>query len=178
MKMKPTLLFIAFVLALGCRRTETPDPVATQRFGEGQGSIRSYDYKSFEPFLRRDNDSVYVINFWATWCAPCVKELPHFRQAAAKYADKNVRVLLVSLDMKREVEKSLLPFVAKQGIGNLAVHLHEPDADAWIPKVSPDWSGALPATLIYSRGKRAFYERSFNADELEREINSFLKQIP
>ena len=76
--------------------------------------------------------------------------------------------------MKREVEPSLLPFVEKHGIANLAVHLHEPDADSWIPKVDSQWSGALPATLIYSKGKRKFYERSFTAAELDREIKLFL----
>lgn len=172
--MRAILLFIVVFGVFSCRRAENSDPVPTRVYGVGAESVRSYDYRSFEPFLQRDNDSIYVINFWATWCAPCVKELPHFKQAAEKYADDKVRVLLVSLDMKREVEKSLLPFIGQHGIGNLALHLHEPDADAWIPKVSPEWSGALPATLIYTRGKRKFYERSFTADELEKEINSFL----
>lgn len=165
---------VLLLAAISCGDARTADPVATSVTGKGAQALRTYDFKAFEPYLNRENDSVYVVNFWATWCAPCVKELPHFKNASEKYKDQKVRILLVSLDMRKEVEPTLMPFVEKNGIGHLAVHLHEPDADSWIPKVSPQWSGALPATLIYSAKKRKFYERSFSAPGLENEINSFL----
>ena len=174
MKFQLLLLSLA-LMACESRNATLPDPRPKEVVAAGGEKIASYDFKSFEPYLDRGTDSVYVINFWATWCAPCVKELPHFKAAAAKFDKDNVRVILVSLDMKREVQGTLLPFIRKHGLQDLALHLHEPDADAWIPKVSPKWSGALPATLIYSKDRREFYERSFTADELEKEIKSFIK---
>ncbi len=174
--MKKLLVLLVLVAACAKSPESVPDPRPREIIESANQKVSSYDFKSFEPFLNRENDSVYVINFWATWCAPCIKELPHFKAVAQKYADRRLRVLLVSLDMKREVQGSLLPFVAKHGLGSHVVHLHEPDANAWIPKVSREWSGALPATLIYSKSRRQFYERSFTMSELETEINTFLNQ--
>lgn len=137
--------------------------------------ILTYNYQDFEPLLHQTDDSVYVVNFWATWCAPCVKELPYFEKLHSEYKNRKVKVLLVSLDMNKQVETSLLPFVKKKKLQSEVVHLHDPDADAWISKVDPSWSGALPATVIYSKNQRKFYEQSFTYEQLEAEVKQLLK---
>lgn len=149
---------------------------------KGKGIVRekdgvkvlTYDYQGFEPLLHQSDDSVYVINFWATWCAPCVKELPYFEKLNSDYRTKKVKVLLVSLDMNKQVESSLLPFIKRKKLQSEVIHLHDPDADAWISKVDPSWSGALPATVIYTKGQRKFYERSFTYEQLEAEVKQIL----
>src|SRR5688572_595506 len=65
---------------------------------EGGLKIGVYSYEAFKPFLNADNDTTYIVNFWATWCKPCVEELPHFEQLYQEYKDKKVRLILVSLD--------------------------------------------------------------------------------
>lgn len=116
-----------------------------------------------------------MVNFWATWCAPCVKELPYFERVNRDYKDKNVEVLLVSLDFPKKKKSKLIPFIQKKKIQSEVVLLDDVNEQFWIADISEEWSGALPATLIYSKGKRKFYEKSFTEEELQKEIQSFIK---
>ncbi|MXN89972.1 redoxin family protein [Flavobacterium sp. Sd200] len=136
-------------------------------------SVPAYDYAGLEYFLKQKNDTTYVVNFWATWCVPCVEELPHFEKINAKYKANKVKVILVSLDMAKMIEKKLLPFITEKRLKSQVLLLRDTDADAWIPKVDSTWSGAIPATVIYNSDARKFYERSFTYDELEKEISNF-----
>jgi len=129
-----------------------------------------YDFAGLEHIFRKDNDTTYVINFWATWCAPCVKELPYFEELHQQYENKKLKIILVSLDFKRQVEKLLIPFLAKHKLSSEVVVLVDPDANSWIDKVDPNWSGAIPATLIYHKNEKAFYEQSFEDFEQLDEI--------
>ncbi|TRW24017.1 TlpA family protein disulfide reductase [Flavobacterium zepuense] len=136
-------------------------------------SVNAYEYSGLEYYLKQKNDTTYVVNFWATWCVPCVEELPNFEKINAKYKENKVKVILVSLDMAKMVETKLLPFINQKQIKSQVLLLRDPDADSWIPKVDSTWSGAIPATLIYNKDMRKFYERSFTYDELEKEISNF-----
>ena len=49
-------------------------------------SIKSVTYKELKPLLQKTTDSIYVVNFWATWCKPCVAELPYFEKLNKEYA--------------------------------------------------------------------------------------------
>lgn len=137
-------------------------------------SIQSYTFENFEPFLHQEDDYTYVINFWATWCVPCVKELPYFEELRENYAAKKVHVLLVSIDFVKAVETSLIPFLEREKMKSEVILLDDPDANAWIPKVDESWSGAIPATVIYNKNNRAFFEKSFTYEELETELIKFL----
>lgn len=137
--------------------------------------VKSYDFKTFEGFLHKDDGSTYVVNFWATWCLPCVKELPYFEELNKNYKDKNVKVILVSLDMPKKVESNLIPFIIKKKLQSQVIHLDDPDANAWIEKVSKNWSGSIPATVIYNAKESKFYEQSFTYEQLETELKTILK---
>jgi thiol-disulfide isomerase/thioredoxin len=136
-------------------------------------SINAYDFDRLEYFLKKQNDTTYVVNFWATWCVPCVEELPYFEKLNAEYKADKVKVLLVSLDMHKMIESKLIPFMKEKQLKSDVVLLRDPDADSWIPKVDSTWSGAIPATVIYNKDKRKFYEKSFTYAELESEIKNF-----
>lgn len=112
-----------------------------------------------------------VFNFWATWCGPCVKEMPHFE----KYAnDKNVEVVLVSMDFIQDLEK-VEKFVEKKGLKNKVLLLNETDYGSFMSKVSEDWSGAIPATLFVDEwGKTYFHEKEFSKKELDNTIKKYL----
>ena len=130
------------------------------------------DFNALEPLLHKNNDTTYVVNFWATWCKPCVEELPYFEQLTTTYQGKKVKVLLVSLDFSKQIESKLLPFVAKHKLKSEVLVLVDNDSNTWIPKVSPEWSGAIPATIVYRADKRAFYEQSFHTFS---DINDIVK---
>lgn len=139
----------------------------------GETKLEIYDFENFLPFTTQEDDKIHIINFWATWCIPCVKELPYFEQLGEKYPE--VEITLVSLDFENKVESNLIPFIEKNKLQSEVIMLHEPDGNAWIPKIDPDWSGAIPATIIYKNKKKEFYEQSFNFEELEKEYLKFTK---
>ena len=124
----------------------------------------------------RDQDTLLVINFWASWCKPCVKELPFFEEARVEFGKQPVKFLLVNLDFKRELETKVIPFVKNRNILSQVVLLDEPDYNSWIDKVDASWSGAIPGTLfITPDGKRKFMEKEFEKEELFASIRKMLE---
>ena len=135
--------------------------------------LEVYNFEGLQKYLKTEDDKVYVVNFWATWCAPCVKELPYFEKINADY--KNVEVVLVSLDFPSKYESRLKPYIVEHNLRSKVVALNDVDSNSWIPKVDPNWTGAIPATIIFNKEKRKFYEQAFDYDALEKEIKQFLK---
>lgn len=131
-------------------------------------------WEGLEAVINRKSEKLQVINFWATWCAPCIKELPYFEEVNKSSSDK-IDVTLVSLDFADEFEKRVLPFVVKRNLQAQVLLLDEIDYNSWIDKVDPGWSGAIPATLIINplNGKRKFLEKELN----EGELNSLIEEI-
>ena len=125
--------------------------------------------------LARPTDTTYVVNFWATWCGPCVKELPNFEQLRAANVGNKVKVLLVSLDYASQLEKKVKPFVKQRGLKSEVLLLNESDPNDWIDKVDAKWSGALPFTLIFNNQtkQRTSFERELSAAELTAALQKF-----
>jgi len=128
------------------------------------------NFNGLEPLLYTDSDEIHIVNFWAMWCAPCVKELPILQEYQKQHPQ--VKVTLVSLDFTEDIETKLKPFLKKKGITSQVVLLDDPDANSWINKIDPNWSGAIPFTIIFNAKNRSFHERMFtNLEDLENEIN-------
>ncbi|WP_055448149.1 TlpA disulfide reductase family protein [Lacinutrix mariniflava] len=177
MKINVLLLLVLFS---ACKQEEKlqiekNDLVKVQETNVENRDLTVYNFDELEPLLNKKEDKIYVVNFWATWCAPCVKELPYFEALNEDYKSKNIEVLLVSLDFPKQYETRLKPFIAEHKLKSEIVVLNDVDSNTWIPKVDKEWSGAIPATIIYNKSKRAFYEKSFNLEELKTEVNKFLK---
>ena len=164
------LSFVIMLLFISCKKE-----VQKEISNENNQTIKMLNYEELAPYLHRNDDKTYVVNFWATWCKPCVEELPAFEKLHDNYKDKNVEVLLVSLDFKKHVETRLIPFVEKRNLQPEVILLDDTKESEWIPKIDETWSGAIPATLIYNKDKRAFYEQSFHYEELVTELQNFLK---
>jgi len=130
------------------------------------------DFEEYQFLLEKNNDTTYVINYWATYCAPCVKEMPVFRKLEKNYNDQPVKIILTSLDFGSNATERVRSFMKKHNILSEVVILDDPKSNSWIDKVSPRWSGALPATLIYNKNSRALYEQTFTYSELEKIIQS------
>ena len=136
-------------------------------------SLEIYDFSGIEPYLNLEGSKTYIVNFWATWCAPCVKELPHFESIQQAY-QKDVEVILISLDFPSQYETKLKPFIETHQLKTKVIVLDDLDMNSWISKVDLNWSGAIPVTLIYNSSKRTFYNRTFTYNELDSEIKNFL----
>ena len=116
-----------------------------------KSDLEIYTFNELEKLLHENDDKTHVVNFWATWCAPCIKEIPHFEKLNANYKDKNVEVLLVSLDFPFQYEKKLKPFIKENKLQSKVVALDDPDMNTWMPKISEEWTGAIPITIIYNK---------------------------
>ena len=125
----------------------------------------------------RESKAPMVVNFWATYCKPCLEEIPYFQRLVKKYKNNGVTLLLVSLDLKEDFNK-IRPTALKRNIDARIVWLNETNADYFCPKVDSAWSGSLPATLFVNNriGYRKFYERPVKEDELEKEIMAILRK--
>lgn len=177
------LVLVFLLFSCGNETSKTKDPAPD--IGSEESAVLAQEesripYFTFDEleneYLNRTSDEVLVLNFWATWCKPCVKELPAFEQLGAEFKDYGVEVVLVSLDFPEHVEKAVVPFIEKNDLKNEVVLLDDPDANTWIPKVSSTWSGAIPATLIIKEGQRYFYEQSFTYESLKNEVQPLLNK--
>lgn len=133
-----------------------------------QAEVIKFD--KLEELMGKESDQVLVINFWATWCAPCVKELPHFEAVAASRSD--ALFYLISLDFVEKLDR-VNTFIEKKGLKSPVFLLDEMDYNEWIDKVDPSWSGAIPATLLINNttGERKFVESELSEQELINLIN-------
>lgn len=138
-----------------------------------QKELEVYDFQGIDSFLHQKDSKVHVVNFWATWCAPCVKELPYFEQLQENF-EKDVEVLLISLDFPNQYETKLKPFLKKKQLKSKVIVLDDVNMNTWIPQIDSKWDGAIPVTLIYNKNKRQFYPQSFTYDELLNEVQKFL----
>ena len=116
--------------------------------------------------IKNGKDSTYVVNFWATWCAPCVKELPHFERLNAENKSDKLVVLLVSVDFKSKLNSNVIPFVKRKNMKSEVFLLNESSPQEYIDKIEPTWSGTIPATLFIKGDKRKFVENEFTYEQL------------
>ncbi len=133
------------------------------------------EFEDLEPAFHFQNDTTYVINFWATWCKPCLKELPYFEDLDSVYQNEKVKVVLVSLDFPKQIESQLIPYVIKNNLKSKVVVLLDGKYNNWIDRVSPEWSGAIPTTYIYNKEMKRLMETSFKSTaEIIKVIDPFL----
>lgn len=148
------------------------------------GSVKLYsqeitvfeNFSDFEYILQKNNDTTYVVNFWATWCKPCVKELPEFEEVNQHFKSKKFKMILVSLDFDTQLDSKVKPFVKDQNIQSEVVLLADTKQNDWIDKVNPEWSGSIPVTVIYNNDFYFFKEGSMSFDELNEIITKNIKQ--
>jgi thiol-disulfide isomerase/thioredoxin len=179
--MKSTILSLILILLLGCKDAVQKDTIAEEinnsipEISIDDINLEVYDFNGLKDFLYKNDDKTYIINFWATWCAPCIKELPYFERINQDLKSSGFEVILVSLDFPKMYDSKLKPFIKKHKLKSKVIAFDDTDQNTWIPGINEDWSGALPATLIYNKNKRQFYEKSFTYEELITEINKFKK---
>jgi thiol-disulfide isomerase/thioredoxin len=140
-----------------------------------QTNTRIIKLKQLQELLQEETDHIKVINFWATWCAPCIKELPLFEKLGEERADVKVTLVSLDLDLDPKPEK-VYRFIERRKIKSSVLLLDESNPNSWINQVEKSWTGAIPATIIINgrTGKRKFIERQLHEGDLEQLIAELL----
>jgi len=155
-------LLIVFVLFFSCGEAKSQ-------------SIPKWKITDLEEYIEK-SDTPVIVNFWATYCAPCIKEIPYFQEVVKHYEKKGVKLLLVSLDFRESFPDKISSFAEKRKFTSPIVWLDETNADYFCPKVDSKWSGVMPATLFINnkKGHRSFFEEEMSKEKFETEIKKIL----
>jgi thiol-disulfide isomerase/thioredoxin len=155
-------LLIIFVMFFSCKDS-------------GSQTIEKWKIEDLEKYIAK-SDTPIIVSFWATYCVPCIKEIPYFQEVVAKYKNKGVKLLLVSLDFKESFPDKISGFADKKKFTSTIVWLDETNADYFCPKVDSKWSGVMPATLFINnkKGHRSFFEEEMPKEKFEDEIKKIL----
>ncbi|MCH7413065.1 TlpA family protein disulfide reductase [Belliella sp. R4-6] len=138
--------------------------------GNDNKTFEIISFEEFEGMMNRSSKKIRVYNFWATWCAPCVKEMPYFEKTASE--DDELELYFISMDDGRKPER-VTSFIDKRNVTHPVYLLNDVDYDKWIDKVNPEWSGAIPATLfIKPNGEKYFHEGEVTEEELKKLISN------
>lgn len=145
---------------------------------QGQTSFRSITLDALEARLAAGGDTTYVLNFWATWCAPCIAEMPAMERFQERHREAGVHVLLISVDDPSRAAKSLPAFLGKRSLSVEVLHLNENKPHQYIDRISPMWSGSIPATLVRGSkpGGGRFHEGEMDDEDLDHLLTQFQKK--
>lgn len=139
--------------------------------------LKSVNYEELKSIVQKEDGKLYVVNFWATWCKPCIEELPHFMEVNELYkSDPNYKMILVSLDNVKAMDTKVKRFIEDNHL-TVDVYLLDDNKkmNEWIPATDKTWSGAIPATVFYKNKKKVhFQEMQMTQYELEDVINDNL----
>ncbi len=143
---------------------------------EGQ-DIPKWKIGDLEAYIKNSNKPT-VVNFWATFCKPCIAEIPYFQKLVRRYEKDSVQLLLVSLDMEEMYPAKIKAFANKFTFTAPIVFLDETNADVFCPRVDEKWSGAIPASLFINNktGYRKFFEEEMSEQKFETELKTLIGQ--
>ncbi len=137
--------------------------------------VKVYKTNDLLKRIYNKSDTLYIVNFWATWCKPCVAELPDFEKINTEIKNRPVKVLLVCMDFKEDISKKVIPFLTKHQYKTEVVLLDEINGNDFINQISKQWSGAIPATIITKKNRKRFefYEKKLSYDFLKSTLNKY-----
>lgn len=137
------------------------------------------DLKIYQPdevtdFLNKKNDTLYVTNFFATWCGPCVREIPHFKEKMEKMKGQPVKFTFISVDDKQDWETKVKNFGIEHGISEQIILLDAMTLTSdFMTKNFKKWDGsAIPFTFIRKGDKTDETLGMMSQEMLEQKINS------
>ncbi len=117
-------------------------------------SLPKINEAGYPKMLAAQKGKVVLVDFWATWCVPCRKEMPELAKLEAKLKAKGLVLVPISAD-EPENEASAREFLSKSGVKTPGYLKAPKDDDAFIRAIDPKWGGELPALVLYDKtGKK------------------------
>lgn len=189
--MKPLPYLFALAILLGLARCATPAAAAGDYGTAGNAALKTLltpndpnlpypiyaSYDEIASIFNQNDGRTYVINFWATWCRPCISEMPYFEQLARETADQDLQVIMVSLDRPGDVRTKLKDFHKQRPMVLPVIALTDDDFRSWVRRVDDGWTtGSIPVTLVYRGGQRKFNRGQISSyAELEGLVRSLVR---
>lgn len=140
-------------------------------------TIPSYSMDTLLSRIHSSADTVYVVNLWATWCGPCIRELPEFDKLYEDNKEKPVKILMVSLDYKADMSYKVPNYIQRRKMQQEVVWLNENNPSSFMPRLDKNWRGAIPATLVVygKKNYRQFIQGSVRSEEIQTLIDKQLE---
>lgn len=126
-------------------------------------------------FARDLNQPLVLVNFWASWCEPCKKEMPALKKLDAKYRDRGLRIILVSIDDIEEIDVAA-DYLRETEI-EFATFYKGEQSLKFVSRIFPDWSGAVPASVLLGRDLKILdsWEGDSSYEEFEKRVSQQMK---
>jgi thiol-disulfide isomerase/thioredoxin len=150
---------------------------AKTRVDQGQPRVGTLKPADFGKFKDSAKGKVLVLNFWATWCGPCVAEFPELVALDAKYRDKGMKLVGITADDPDDVQPKVIPFIKKHQVKFDIIRQDTDDPEEMLNQITKDWNGVIPATFVYDKNGNLAYSRFgiIDRDLLVAEIEKALK---
>lgn len=137
-------------------------------------NIIKSNFEKIQTLAHIDNDTVYITNYWATWCPPCVKEIPDFVDLQEKYKNKRVKFAFVNVNNEEEIQTQVIPFVEKNKMKNL-YHINISDLMDNIGSLDPQMKElGIPITVIQKKNNRELFLGDLSRNFLYKKIEEYL----
>jgi len=148
--------------------------LAFSMVGFGQ-SLKKMKIGEVDAYIKKSKHPV-VVSFWATWCAPCVEEIPWLQEAVQNHKKDSVELVLISLDYANFYPKKVNEFIKEKKFEATFWWLDETNADLFCPVIDAKWDGSIPVTLFVNNktGYRKFMNRQLTDRQVEPEIQKML----
>ncbi len=138
--------------------------------------IKKLSITELESYIRESKKPL-VVNFWATFCKPCVEEIPYIQHTIEKKHHKEIELLLVSLDLPGYSPSKIASFANKKKFTSRIIWLNETNSDVFCPKIDSSWTGVIPASLFINNqtGYRKFFEKQLTEKEVVNELELLVR---
>lgn len=148
----------------------------SEKRADAQASIEKWDQEAvtvtkldeagLTRLVKNDTENLLLVNVWATWCGPCVKELPEFVTINRMYRQRNFKLVTISMDEPDDGE-AVLKTLRQNHVSALNYHLAIDNRDRFADLLDPKWDGPVPYTLLIAPGGTIVYRKSGEIEPLE-----------
>jgi thiol-disulfide isomerase/thioredoxin len=150
--------------------------VETKRPEAAKINLKQTSPQELSEDLAKSNDTLYVTNFFATWCGPCMQEIPHFKKKIQELNGKAVKFTFVNIYNKPAWETEVPVFAKESGLADKIVLLDDSKIDQNFFSNFKSWKGnGIPFTFFRKGNTTDEIEGSMSEEMLNEKINSFLK---